>query len=258
MRRIKYFPLLLFLIATILSGCKSIEKIGRTGSAERNFRETVLGRINIRSYPQHLLIDRIDVKIDDGDSYKGKMTVYLDRGNFIFINVKFLGFEILRAMLTTDSIKYINRLNQQYYFESLEKLRDLPLISLELERLQNFMYSGFLIPPTMNSREFIKSFQRTNTSIVNSIKDNSGAIELFYDLDNVKLQRFVISDQLGKLEGGFDLDRTNGELNAILAELSLRKYAVQIDVELKKIENKEYGKTDFVIGKNYKKLEKLF
>ena len=242
----------------IAFGCKSIEKVSKISSAERDMRETVMNGLKTTSFPQYLLADRIDVHLEAEDNYNAKMTVYLDKGNNIFVSIRFVGFEIMRAMVTQDSIKYINRIKQEYYFDDLKNTIGFPEIASDLERLQNLIYSGFFYSEEFTKKDFIKEFQKEEDHFVYASKDHDSNIKLIYNLLNIKLDKILITDGPNKLSALFDIERGGGKPLYINSNVTIRGFEILLNMGINKVENKEYKKTDFVIGKNYKRLEKIF
>jgi hypothetical protein len=169
-----------------------------------------------------------------------------------------VGFEIMRAKLTSDSIKYINRLKQEYYFEDFSKMKGLPEIVTNMDQLQNLIYSGFFYSDNINKKDFVRSFQKGNEQVVYDSKVNESNIRLIYNLFNFKLDKIFISDEVNRLTAEFDIDRDGDKINFINGGVTIKRFEILMDMSINRTENKEYRKTDFAIGKNYKKLEKLF
>ena len=255
----RYFRIGIMFLGIVLMafGCKSIEKVSRTTSVERDMRETIMNELRTAYFPQYLLAERIDVRVEAEDNYNAKMVIYLDKGKSIFVSIRFIGFEVMRAMLTKDSIKYINRIKQEYYFDDLKKENGFPEIASDLERLQNLIYSGFFYSDEYNKRDFIKEFQIENEHFVFNSKDHESNIKLMYNLLNIKLDKVLIVDQPSRFTALVDIGREGGKALYIKSNLNIKGYEVLMDMGVNKVENKEYKKTDFIIGKNYKRLEKI-
>lgn len=127
------------LILMLGIGCKS-KKNGQT-------------QIKMKKRSSKYLIDKLDkyqldaewfsgkgnVKITEkGKSNSAKIYIRMRKDSVIWAAVKKLGFEAGRAMVTTDSIFLMNRLNKTYYAKPISYMRDMLGLSSSGDNLTDF------------------------------------------------------------------------------------------------------------------------
>lgn len=82
----------------------------------------------------------VDYKGGDGKNYDMNATVRMYKDSAIWISVNaVLGIEALRALITKDSVKLINKLEKTYTARSIDYLQEVTQLPLDLKTLQHLL-----------------------------------------------------------------------------------------------------------------------
>jgi hypothetical protein len=224
-----------------------------------DYRNKITDGLKTQDYPEFLLIENADIVLKAEGSTNAKLNFYIEKNKRIFASVKFLGFEIVRAELTNDSVKYINRLKREYYFGSVDENKgNLPL-TYDLKLLQNFIYSGFYFDDGIRKRDFLRNFLVLEDVIqYNQIVDEGQKIVLSYDSNSVKLDKITLSDEVNDMLAEIEIERKSLGIETVKALIVLNENITSLEVSVKDITYNSYSKTEFKTGRNYTRLEKLF
>lgn len=76
---------------------------------------------------------------DDSQSARATSTVKMRKDSFIWMNVRFLGLEVGRTLITSDSIFVLLRLQKQYVAESLDYVEEAYNIPANLNIIQSLI-----------------------------------------------------------------------------------------------------------------------
>ena len=248
----------LLAVLIFLPGCKTFTKVGGSLAAPSDYQKVIGERIKESNFPEWLLIENADFEMKGEDLGSAKLTLFVDKSRSIFLAVKYLGFEIARAQITEDSIKYINRLKKEYYFGSLNDLRNFMPFKFDFNLFQRFIYTGFYYNGE-RKKEYVKKFDVDNEKIsYEEIFGEGQKVHFDYDSKTVKLEKVLISDYIHNVLAEVLITRKDNEPRMIFVNVFTGHEEKEIVVRLKDIKEKYYSKTDFKIGKNYTRLERLF
>ncbi len=248
----------LMAIIIFLPGCKTFTKVEGSLEAPNDYQKVIGERLKENNFPKWLLIENADFELKGEDLGNAKVTIFVEKSRRIFLAVKYLGFEIARAEITSDSIKFINRLKKEYYFGNLNDLRNFMPFNFDFDLVQRFIYTGFYYNGE-RKKEFIKKFDVGNKKIsYEEIFSEGQKVHFDYDSNTVKLDKVLISDYIHDVLAEISITRENNEPRMIFVNLFTGHDQKEIVVRLKDIKDKYYTKTDFKIGNNYTKLERLF
>jgi hypothetical protein len=67
------------------------------------------------------------------------MSIKMKKDSAIWISISGFGFEVMRALIDTDSIKIINKLNKTYFVKGIGELRDIIQFDVSLGQLQQLL-----------------------------------------------------------------------------------------------------------------------
>ncbi|MBX2844757.1 MAG: DUF4292 domain-containing protein [Saprospiraceae bacterium] len=120
-----------------------------------------------------------------------KATVRVKKDEMIWVSAGMLGFEGVRALITPDSVKVINRLERTYYESSIDYVGELTNMPVNFEGLQNLLVGNWLF----FDKDSAKFEEKEGIVELSSEKD---AIVNILWLDNVTLllQRQTLLDQI--------------------------------------------------------------
>lgn len=199
---------------------------------------------------------KIDVDYTDGDGKKYNVNAHLRmyKDSIIWISITAIfGYEGLRAMITKDSVKLLDKQNKIYTARSVSYLQDVTALPLGLSSLQDLLVGN---PVFLDTN--ILSYRRTNETITLL---SSG--EYFKNLLTVGLNDKLI--QSSKLDDQDELkNRTcyltyNGYENKKGASFATKrtisvadKKKLDIKLNFKQYEFNETLSFPFSIPKNYK------
>lgn len=149
---------ILVMAAGLLFSCRSTKKI-QTAISKKDSAMTGVGSDNgkndtlrmIRNTMQKIQLNRIDfqtfsakVNVDykggDGKNYDVNANIRMYKDSTIWISANaLLGIEALRVLITRDSVKLLNKLNKTYTARSVDYLKEVTALPLDLKTLQNLI-----------------------------------------------------------------------------------------------------------------------
>jgi len=88
---------------------------------------------------------------DDSKSLSFKTTVRVQKDEKIWISAGILGFEGVRALITPDSVKVINRLEKTYFEEPIDKLQEFSGLPVDFSMMQQLVTGKLLLLNTENA-----------------------------------------------------------------------------------------------------------
>ena len=132
-------------IITSLFGCKSMQRVATTPSGlPRITTSALLDSVNENSF------DLLSAKLGVSHSTE-KATqnfgarVRVKKDSIIWVSITpALGIEAVRVVVTPDSIKMLNRLENKYFIESFKKTNDLLQLEITYSMLQSVLLGEFI------------------------------------------------------------------------------------------------------------------
>jgi hypothetical protein len=251
----KYLLYLLLLIA--ISSCKPLGKIANR--EERNLLADVIEKKVTNRKSEYFLCDRADIQIGDEGTKTLHAKFFITTGKSIFISLSyFLGIEIGRAQITHDSIKYINRVNREYYFGNIENLIKLTGINFGYEEIENILLKGIPLNEKDNKKKVLSRFTDTGTEyIYNFWFDPKKFVKVYFEKATLKEYKIELSDNVNGLYFVGSLSDYLSEPSypgVIRASVIKGEKKTDIKIFINKIENKVFQNTSFKINNNYNEL----
>ena len=267
MRAIFVFSLLILFFAS----CKSTKKIqtaiikkDTTGTAipvdnaredslrfiEKAYKAIVANHVNYTSFSAKIDVDYIDA---DDRRYNVNAFVRMYRDSVIWVSIHAgLGFEALKAFITKDSIKILDKQNKLYTARSIEYLQDVSQLPVDLSTLQDI-----LVGNTIFLDSDIVSYSRFDNSI--SLLDIGKMFKNLVTIGNDGLlQRIKLDDvnelrnRTGDLTYG-DYENKEGIYFAKTRKISFaEKKKLDIRLNFKQYDFNPTLTFPFSIPKNYK------
>ena len=136
------------LFVLCLSGCKSTKKAGTTGTTGAKSGREYLEWVEEQSFSYASLSARlhVDVVLPDKE-VSSRVDLKMVKDSALMLSVQpFLGIEVFRLMLTTDSIKVLDRMNKRYMAENYENLRGKTPIEFNYYNLQALFTNHLFLP----------------------------------------------------------------------------------------------------------------
>jgi hypothetical protein len=168
------------LFVGLISSCRSTKKIGTAISRKDTATHTVTGstgmkdsaifiqnalgqirsnQIEFRTFKSKINVDYKDASNKNYD-VNGELRMYKDSAIWIYVNA-LLGIEAMRALITKDSVKIINKLDKTYTARSIDYLQEVTALPLTLKTLQDLLIGN---PVFLDSN--VVSYSKTDNTIV--------------------------------------------------------------------------------------------
>ncbi len=205
------------------------------------------------------LADPVDVSITTKDTKSFKAKISIQSGKYIFASIYLLGFELGRAEITPDSLKFINRIERKYYFGSSETIKSLTNSDLTYYQLESLILRGLFIDESMNRRKFrehivdCNEFYCFNNSVTETATLNS-----FYKKDSFVNTLVEINDSVNNFFMSATLDKYDGSFNYpkdIQIDLKFQDFEAVIDLFIGKISNTKAINKAFEVNSRYSEIE---
>lgn len=129
----------------MVTGCRTQRESTRPlAESDRELFE----RIAEQALPFHTLSARMDVDLDlPGQQLGSRVELRMVRDSALQLSVQpLLGIEMFRLLLTTDSVKVIDRMNKRYLAEDYGKLRGQTPIAFNYYNLQALLLGQLFLP----------------------------------------------------------------------------------------------------------------
>ena len=246
----KFLTFITFII--LITSCKSISKIGKRDPSV-NLDDYIEARISNR-HQENFLSDQVDISIDDGEQQNAKAKVYVSSGNLIFISVNFLGFEIARAQLTRDSLKFINRVGKEYYFGKLDYLQKLSGINLTYDEIESLLIMGFPVLNDDNKETIKQRFSDAGSEYIYTYIADRRTVNVYFTKNPIHQYKIEISDPGSALktvlllEDYLQIPFYPGTLKGSFIR---RNNVTNVRISINKIENKVFQNNSFKVNNNY-------
>ena len=203
--------LLIFLLVFIaLASCRSSKKITTAIATKKDMVQVAHADVSkkndsiqfIRSTLRQINGNRIDfttftakVNVDyrdaDNKNYDVNATLRMYKDSAIWISVNaILGIEALRALITRDSVKLLDKQNRVYTARSLDYLQEVTDLPLDLKTVQDLIIGN---PVYMDSSNVVSYSRTDNTVALLSIGEWFKNLLTFSEADKT-LQRSKLDD----------------------------------------------------------------
>ena len=147
---LKLSVLFCFVFSLSFSGCKTLKKsgLGKKDKSEDSAR-AVLANISARAFQPEWLNAKARITYEDADlSIGGSATIRLKKDSVLWMSIKKLGFEVVRAKVTPDSVYILDRINNEYAVFSLQYLEESYSLPGDFQLLQSiFLGSPYFYNP---------------------------------------------------------------------------------------------------------------
>ncbi len=268
---IRFIPLFI-LSVLLISSCRSTRKIQTAIAAkdtayaknpsDQSREDSLLFIRNVYDSIQKNRIDfstfaaKVDVDYMDGDGKKYDVTAHLRmvKDSLIWISVRgMLGIEGLRALISTDSVKLLDKQNNIYTARSVAYLQEVSALPLDLSSLQDLLLGN----PVFLDGEIVSYTNSDQNITLLSIGD------FFKNLFTVEKGAFLSqSSKLDDLDewrnrtcflGYSGYDHKKGVRFATKRQITVtEKKKLDIKLEFKQYDFNETLNFPFNVPKNYK------
>ncbi len=245
--------LFIFFLLIILTTCKPGKYIEK--SASTDLIDLVESRIrNNKGINYSMERAKIEFTNNKRYNFNGKIFIHYDEN--IFLSFNYLGFELARLLITSDSVFYINRAERTYLIKSMKEIQQKYYENLNFKFLQNLLINGFVLTDNFQVKNIIRSLRKTDNGeyIFQPFISFGKDIKMIYNSD-LKLTRINFIDNRSNLF--LNIETTYNSINVpdkIKGEIINVSNKIDFVLFPGKIENKTYKGLDMSINKSYSEL----
>jgi len=205
MNRIKYIVFLFFLC--FIFSCKSTNKISykykkiERLSVKHLLNNVFKAEVNYNS----LFIKKSSILVDqNGKTNNLKSSIKIDKENFIQISLNApLGIELIRSVITKDSVKFVNFHNKEFFFDDISNINKMLKINYSYNVLQRILSNRFFGLYDFDDKDVLYSDRQykikrdSNFYILSTFykkNNNEKYIKVAYDNANISLYQICKID----------------------------------------------------------------
>jgi hypothetical protein len=137
---------LLFFITTSIAGCKTAAPLGsehiQNKSTEEIIEQALAAQLDYENFSAKISAD-IKFK-DQNNSIKATLRVRKDSAIWVSISPA-LGIEMFRLLCTKDSVKYVDKLKNQYFLGDYKQLNRITNSELNLNTIEKILVGNLLL-----------------------------------------------------------------------------------------------------------------
>lgn len=255
MRLYKLSALVLLLAFSV--GCKSTKTLTSTAEIDKGMTAKQIIRENAKQDVRFKTLQaKVRIDYTEGDTSNGTtVTLRMEKDKVIWMSAP---LAIARVMITQDSVKFYDKLNNQYFDGDFSLLTRLLGTEIDFEKIQNI----FLGEPIFNLREDTYVTVPNEASYVLQPKDQRALFELFFLINPgyFKLDSQQLYQPKEKRMLQIDYKKYQGVSKQIFPE-NIRIIAIEnndeiiIDLDFKAISLNGEVRFPFNIPSGYKEIE---
>lgn len=147
--RVSKIACLCMVLLAVLAGCKSSKKAVTEEPAGAKKERVLLEAVNEGALQFHTLSARLsaDLRLDGGKQLGSRVEMKMVRDSIIQLSVQpFLGIEVFRLELTTDSVRLIDRMGKRYVAEEYGSLLEQAPFDFNFYNLQALFINRIFLP----------------------------------------------------------------------------------------------------------------
>ena len=147
--KVSKLALVCLVMLAVLAGCKSSRKATGEGGAEAKEGRALLEAVEEGALEFHTLSARLsaDLKLQDGKELGSRVELKMVRDSMIQLSVQpFLGIEVFRLELTTDTVRLIDRMGKRYVAERYSGLLEQSPVDFNFYNLQALFINRIFLP----------------------------------------------------------------------------------------------------------------
>lgn len=247
----------LLLIVGLSVGCKSTKTLTSNAAIDKSMTAKQIIRENEKQDVRFKTLQaKVRIDYTEGDKENGTtVTLRMEKDKVIWLSAP---LAIARVMITQDSVKFYDKLNNQYFDGDFSLLKKLLGTDIDFEKIQNI----FLGEPIFNLKEDTYVTLPNEDSYVLQPKDQRALFELFFLINPgfFKLDSQQLSQPAEKRMLQIDYKKYQEVSKQIFPE-NIRIIAVEkndeiiIDLDFKAISLNGDVRFPFNIPSGYKEIE---
>ena len=258
MRLYKLSVLLLILVLSV--GCRSTKTLTSSAEIDKGMNaKQIIKETSKQEARFKTLQAKVRFEYTQGEkSMSHTVTLRMEKDKIIWLNAGVAGISLARVMITQDSVKFYDKLNNQYFDGNFSLLTRLLGTEIDFEKVQNI----FLGEPIFNLKEDTYVILPNDESYVLQPKNQRALFELFFLINPgfFKLDSQQLFQPLEKRMLQIDYKKYQEVSKQIFPE-NIRIIAVEkndeiiIDLDFKAISLNGEVRFPFSIPSGYKEIE---
>ncbi len=176
MRLYKLSTLLLILILSV--GCRSTKTLTSSAEIDKKMNaKQAIRELDKQEARFKTLQAKVRFDYTEGQkSMSHTVSLRMEKDKAIWLNAGVAGISLARVMITQDSVKFYDKLNNQYFDGNFSLLTKLLGTEIDFEKIQNI----FLGEPIFDLKEGTYDISSNEESYVLQPKDQRALFELFF------------------------------------------------------------------------------
>lgn len=200
---IHILPFLLVAGLFLLNSCKTSKAPGTSGKANTKALDEFVASMQEQEVQFHTLSARLSIDLNTTDKSIGsRVEMKLVKDSALQLSVQpFLGIEMFRIELSTDSIKLLDRMNRRYFAENYAGFRGQLPIDFNFYNLQALFLNQLFLPGEKEVDDFLYNhFKLDREGMITSMhtEDRMDLHYLFKADNEEKLLSTRISDKIDR------------------------------------------------------------
>lgn len=239
----------------VFTSCKNTKRIAETEKPETLNKASAIGAFQDHLIEFETFEGKAKIRFEDADkSLSVKATIRIKKDEKIWVSAGMLGFEGVRALITPDSVKVINRLEKTYYAEPIEYISELTSMPVDFNGLQNALIGNWLFFDEGNAKYEEKE------GVVELYSEKNNIVNILW-LDNASLllERQTVLDQINNrnMEISYhDYRDTKGNAFAYESNIHVTgQDEAWIDMEYSDVELDNNPSFSFTVSDKYERIK---
>ena len=200
---IHILPFLLVIGLFLLNSCKTSKAPGTSRKANTKALDEFVASMQEQEVQFHTLSARLSIDLNTADKSIGsRVEMKLVKDSALQLSVQpFLGIEMFRIELSTDSIKLLDRMNRRYFAENYAGFRGQLPIDFNFYNLQALFLNQLFLPGEKEVDDFLYNhFKLDREGMITSLhtEDRMDLHYLFKADNEEKLLSTRISDKIDR------------------------------------------------------------
>ncbi len=228
-KRITYSSLIALFLLLFLAGCKTSTKVAPVALGAYKSESEFIADIEEKAFDYETLMAKMNIELLlPGKNLTSRVDLKMIKDSVFQISVQpFLGIELFRAVISTDSIKLIDRMNKRYVAENYEQIKGQTRLEFNFYNLQALFTNQLFLPgqQTVTAKQFNKFRLNQDGDYAQlQTKDAMGILYTFITDGEVKVLSTTISDTRQKFALCWrykDFKRTENQLFPMQMDLEL-------------------------------------
>lgn len=136
----KSLPLLLILVCSLFASCGLFKKTCANQAVLTEIPNDAAKKMANNAFDfKHLTLKAKAVYSAPNQKQSFSMSIKMKKDTAIWVSISGFGFEVMRVLIESDSVRLMNKLNKTYTVKGIEDLRSLVNFDVTLSQLQNLL-----------------------------------------------------------------------------------------------------------------------